>query len=535
MVQGLTGYASQRVKQRLSVSDSGLSKRFRYIFAIVFIAACANAASISWPFDVFFLGGDTLWWLQIAAQAALVFAVVQCRNKQQAATAGAVYATIWLSAVFWWLFIAMHTYADLAAVLAALAVVILAAALGLYYVAALVVYWHLRQRCPRLASTLFAAAWTVAELARGTWLTGFGWGATGYAHLAGPLTFYIPVIGMYGVTALAAWMAALVGSWLVSGPRLLWQLLAAVAFLLLGAWAPTSLQTWTQPAGALTVSLLQGNIPQDEKFETGTGVRKALQWYADQLRASKGALVVAPETALPLLPNQLPQGYWVELQRSYASNNQAALFGIPLGNYQQGYTNSVVGLRPGQSEVWQYDKHHLVPFGEFIPPFFKWFTRMMNIPLGDFNRGGLGQSSFEWQGQRIAANICYEDLFGEELGARFVDPARAPTLFANVSNLGWFGDSIAIDQHLNISRMRAQEFQRPFVRATNTGSTAIIDHEGNITAELPRMTEGVLNGEVQGRTGLTPYAWWVSRFGLWPLWIAALGIIAFVWRTKPRN
>jgi len=73
------------------------------------------------------------------------------------------------------------------------------------------------------------------------------------------------------------------------------------------------------------------------------------------------------------------------------------------------------------------------------------------------------------------------------------------------------------------------------VRATNTGSTAIIDHQGHVTAALPRLAEGVLDGEVQGRSGLTPYAWWVSRFGLWPLWIAALGVIAFVWRTKPRN
>jgi apolipoprotein N-acyltransferase len=122
-----------------------------------------------------------------------------------------------------------------------------------------------------------------------------------------------------------------------------------------------------------------------------------------------------------------------------------------------------------QQQVWRYDKHHLVPFGEFIPPLFKWFTRMMNIPLGDFNRGAVGQDSFDWKGQRLAANICYEDLFGEELGVRFVDPALAPTIFVNVSNIGWFGDTVAIDQHLQISRMRALEFERPMVRATNTG------------------------------------------------------------------
>ena len=180
----------------------------------------------------------------------------------------------------------------------------------------------------------------------------------------------------------------------------------------------------------------------------------------------------------------------------------------------RGYTNSVVGLAPGLQQVWRYDKHHLVPFGEFIPPMFMWFTRMMNIPLGDFNRGAVGQAPFDWKGQRLAANICYEDLFGEELGVRFEDPARAPTVLVNVSNIGWFGDTVATDQHLQISRMRALEFERPMVRATNTGATAIIDHTGRVAQSLPRTTRGVLVGTVEGRTGTTPFAWWVARFGL---------------------
>src|SRR5439155_14208279 len=138
-----------------------------------------------------------------------------------------------------------------------------------------------------------------------------------------------------------------------------------------------------------------------------------------------------------------------------------------------------------------------VPFGEFIPPGFKWFTRMMDIPLGDFNRGALNAPSFVVKGERIAPNICYEDLFGEELAARFADAAHAPTMFANLSNIGWFGDTIAIAQHLEISRMRTLEFQRPMLRATNTGATAVIDHTGRVTASLPRLTQGVLDAQVQ--------------------------------------
>jgi apolipoprotein N-acyltransferase len=160
---------------------------------------------------------------------------------------------------------------------------------------------------------------------------------------------------------------------------------------------------------------------------------------------------------------------------------------------------------------------------------------MMNIPLGDFQSGGLAQAPFVWQGQRIAPNICYEDLFGDEIGANFRNEADAPTILLNVSNIAWFGDSVAIDQHLAISRMRALEFQRPMVRATNTGATVVIDHRGRVTHQLPRLTRGVLEADVEGRVGLTPYAFWVSRFGLWPLWGMALLVTASTMVLRRRS
>jgi apolipoprotein N-acyltransferase len=160
----------------------------------------------------------------------------------------------------------------------------------------------------------------------------------------------------------------------------------------------------------------------------------------------------------------------------------------------------------------------------------------MNIPLGDFNRGPAVAPSFHFEGQRIAPNICYEDLFGEELALRFRDEAGAPTVLANLSNIGWFGDTVAVPQHLAISRTRSLELQRPMVRATNTGATAVVDHRGRVTAQLPPFTRGVLRAEVQGRDGLTPFARWASRFGLWPLVLAAaavIGVSAWVGRRAP--
>ena len=510
--------------------------------AIVFVAACAHAASAAWPFDAVFTTGAPLWWLQTLALATLVAVVHRCANGRQAAVLGLVFATVWLTGTFWWLFGSMHTYGGLNAVLSAVAVVGLAMALALYYAAACALYWRLAQGKVPGASVLFAALWVMAEMARGTWLTGFGWGAVAYAHVDAPLAGYAPWVGAYGMTGIAAWLAAAMAmlfcrlgqrGQLGLGGRPAWGLgLAMAGVLALGALMPQAVPAWTRAAGELSVALLQGNIAQDEKFEQGSGVPQALQWYSEQLLVSTSDLVVAPETAIPLLPEQLPDGYWNGLQQRFQTGQQAALIGIPLGNYNQGYTNSVVGLAPQVDAGWHYDKHHLVPFGEFIPPLFKWFTELMNIPLGDFNRGAVGQASLPWRGQRLAPNICYEDLFGEELGARFMDSDAAPTVLVNVSNIGWFGNTVAIDQHLLISRMRALEFERPMLRATNTGATVIIDHKGTVRAALPRHTRGVLLGEVQGRTGTTPFAWWVSRFGLWPLWLLGLAIVFIAARAR---
>lgn len=482
---------------------------------------------------MFFTRGATLWWLQLLAQAVLVLALLQAPSVRIAAGRAWWFVTVWLGTTFWWLFIALHSYGGLPAILGVVAVVALAAVLGLYYVVAAWAFWRWRQVQPVVAALAFAALWTIAELARGTWLTGFGWGAVGYAHLDGPLAWYLPWLGSYGVGLLAAWGAACIA--LLAWRRSLLNFGLAACVVAFPLLVPPAWNTWTQASGTLSVTLLQGNIPQDEKFETGSGVPLALQWYAEQLQQSHTALVVAPETAVPLLPQQLPDGYWSALEQHFVNSKSAAIIGIPLGSYSQGYTNSVLALAPGQKEPWRYDKHHLVPFGEFIPPLFKWFTRMMNIPLGDFNRGPLGQPSLPVAGERVAPNICYEDLYGEELASRFADAALAPTVFANVSNLGWFNDSIALDQHLNISRARALEFQRPFVRATNTGATAILNHQAVVLKALPRQTRGVLVGEVQGRTGVTPFAWWAARFGLWPLWVICLLLMAVAWRVGRRT
>ena len=473
------------------------------------------------------------WWAQLVIVALLASRVARL-TAWRAAGVGLVFGTAWVGCGTWWLFVSLHTYGGLPAWLTVLAIAALSAALSLYLGAAMAAFAHWRSGRGGRDALLFGALWLLAELARGVIFTGFPWLASGYAQVDAPLATLAPWLGVYGIGFA---MAALV-SWPVLDRRRGWRMRVrplVVLGLALGVTAILGPRQFTRANGTLTVTLLQGNVAQDEKFAVEQ-MPKALAWTRTQLLAARGELVVAPETVIPLLPSQLDPGYWDELAAHFQRGPQAVLLGLPLGNEDVGYTNSAAGIAAATATLpggfYRYDKHHLVPFGEFIPTGFHWFTQLMNIPLGDFNRGVVGAPSFAFHGERIGANICYEDLFGEELAARFEDAVNAPTMFANISNIGWFGDSSAIPQHLQISRMRALEFQRPMLRATNTGATAVIDHLGRVTHALAPHTRGVLDGEVQGRIGMTPFAWWAARFSVWPLWLLG-GLIVALARLRP--
>lgn len=472
-----------------------------------------------------------IWWLQIACVAGLAWQVSRA-TPWRAAWVGLSFGAAWLAASVWWLYISMHLYGGLSSTLAVLAVIALSLLLSLYLALAMALFSRLRRHRPLIDALLFAACWLLAELARGVIFTGFPWAASGYAHIDGPLANLAPWIGVYGI----GFVCAALGAGLVLGMRDVGQR-SAGAVLGFGASATVLIALalikpvpFTQPTSTLTLTLLQSNVPQDQKFSEAY-LPQTLLWAQQQLLAAKGDLVLGPETVVPLLPEQMPTDYWKPLALHF-QRDQAALIGRPLGSFEAGYTNSVVGVSRDTVKwpegYYRYDKYHLVPFGEFIPTGFRWFTDLMHIPLGDFSRGMRVPPSFSVKGERVAPNICYEDLFGEELAASFADAATAPSVLINLSNIAWFGDSVAIDQHLQISRLRALELGRPMLRATNTGATAAIDHRGVVTHQLPRLTRDRLVAQVEGREGLTPYARWAGRWGLWPVWGLCLSVVAAI-------
>jgi apolipoprotein N-acyltransferase len=359
-----------------------------------------------------------------------------------------------------------------------------------------------------------AAAWTLSEWLRGWLFSGFGWLSIGYAQMGSPLAGYAPIGGVlltgFFLALTAAWLTGAITSFDAHRRR---TIASAVVVAAIWAGGHALIRVdWSHPVGEpTTVSLIQGNIGEDVKFEPSFR-EKTLAIYADLVAQSRGRLIVLPESALPMFADEVAPAY-IDLLRAAAQRNSGDLLlgvfffepGTGTGDDDR-YFNSVVSIGTAATQV--YRKHHLVPFGETIPlkPVFGWLIHnVLSIPLADQTPGPTDQEPFAVAGQKLAVNICYEDAFGNELDRRADDA----TLLVNFTNDAWYGHSLAAEQHEQIAAMRALETARPMLRATNTGITSIIDHHGAERSRLPWFTRGVLEGTIAGREGVTPYV----RFG----------------------
>ena len=471
--------------------------------------------------------------IQIISIATLYHLTLKAGTIRQSILIGWAYGTGWMTAAVYWLTISMHHYGGLNHALAIIAVIALGLFMGLLPACATGIAALIRKKLDAsdtlTVTLILPAALTLAEWTRGWLFTGFPWATLGYAHTDNALAGFAPLIGVYGITLLAAILSGCALA-LLNRSHPYRNILFIVALtIILGGYGLGRLN-WTTPTGdPITVRLLQGNIPQAMKFSPDQ-IGNTLHTYQTMITAQPADLIVTPETALPLYLHALPPEWFQKLEQ-YAINTQTTIaIGIPIADSPHRYTNSLIVISPHTDQPhhisYRYDKQHLVPFGEFIPPGFTWFINLMRIPLGSFTRGPLIQQPFAVKNQWILPNICYEDIFGEEI-ARQIRAAVSqntpePGIMLNLSNIAWFGDSLALPQHLQISRMRALEMQRPMLRATNTGVTAIIDAGGNVLGQLPHYTLATLESHIQGHTGLTPYI----RFGNHPAIIACLILLA---------
>ena len=477
--------------------------------------------------NVFTFAPFGLWLLQFACTGVLFALIMRAPDVRRAAALGWLYSFAWTCAGVYWLYISLHDLGGMPAWLTVLAIALLALGLGLIVGAATGGARWLQQRWRASAAQtlllILPALWMLAEWTRGWIFTGFPWLSTGYAHVSSPLAGFAALIGVYGISGVAAVIAAALALLALqrrdarkNRPAAL--LLVLLVLLLLGTGQVLRGINWTQLHGSpITVRLLQGNVAQEMKFDDAM-LGTTLDLYQAMITRTPADLIAIPETALPVLIQQLPADYLPRLASFANASGSKLLLGMPISDGPTQYSNGLVVLAPANADgptaiPYRYDKHHLVPFGEFIPTGFRWFVDTMRIPLGDQTRGAAVQPPFAVRDQWIMPTICYEALFGEEIAAQIRDrTARslpAPTMLLNISNIAWFGNSIAVPQHLQISQMRTLETGRPMLRATNTGATAVIDPHGRILAQLAPFSRGTLAASVQGYDGMTPFI----RFG----------------------
>ncbi|MES2771627.1 MAG: apolipoprotein N-acyltransferase [Pseudomonadota bacterium] len=484
----------------------------------MFHAQSAHSAHALRLFGAFLLGAASvlayapfscfpLIWLTLGGLFALLSKAHQGRQKIAAgALLGAAFGLgLFLGGVSW-IYVSLNVFGGMSSPLAALATLLFCLLLALYPALCGGLFMRFAPDHRLASGLLFAALWGLNEWLRGWLFTGFPWLATGYAQSPGsPLAGFIPVLGVYG----ASMLCALLGACLyLAIQRTRWALALLCLVLLSGAYL--SQQAWSHAVGKpFSVALLQGNIGQNLKWQPEQ-FSASLRTYYQLMLDHPAQLTVLPETALPALLEQIPADYLNELKRLALRQQGELLLGAVTQKHGE-YSNSALSL--GKAPTQYYDKSHLVPFGEFIPPGFAWFLRLAQIPMSDLSPGNERQPNLNLLGQKIALNICYEDVFGEAL----IRALPEAGILINLSNVAWFGDSLAPAQHLQIAQIRALETGRMMLRATNTGMTAIIGSDGRVQKALPSFTRAALLGEVQAFQGSTPFVRWGN--------LAALGLM----------
>ena len=467
-------------------------------------------------------GAFPLIWLTLGG----LFALLTTENAQRRTRNGALLGAVFGFGLFIggvsWIYVSLSVFGGMPAPIAAIATLIFCLGLSAYPALAGAAFVRFSPPGVWQRSLFFASLWTLSEWLRGWIFTGFPWLTVGYSQTPpSPLSGFTPILGVYGLSFLCALISALAyhafqRDSVQQGRRTTTLIVLA---LLLGSVQLLREQQWTSPFGQpLSVALLQGNVAQDLKWRPEK-FKESLLTYYRLAQKNPAQLTVLPETAIPAFLEQVPDEYLDELKKLAQRERGDLLFGTVFGD---GSANANGAASLGQSPSQRYSKSHLVPFGEFIPPGFSWFLAMSNIPMSNFTRGATTQPPLNIAGQKVAVNICYEDAFGEEI----IHSLPEATLLVNLSNVAWFGDSLAPAQHLQIAQTRALETGRMMLRATNTGMTAIIGPDGRLRSVLEPFTRAALRGEVRGYQGITPYA----RWGNWLIISIALLLIAFLTR-----
>ena len=459
--------------------------------------------------------------LPLLTLSVLAWCLLQAQNPKQAALFGYAYGLGWFGVGISWVHVSIATFGGMPLIASLAIMALLIGYLALF--PALAIWFSWRFRGNFWYPLLLASSWFIAENIRSWFLTGFPWLSVGYSQTDGWMAPWAPVIGETGISFLLVFAAASIAqlfSRSASVSRYGYIVIAAALFVI--SPVLSRFNGWHYSEQQLSVLLVQGNIKQELRWVPEQEQPTMLK-YMDLTRPHfQTDLVIWPEAAIPRL-EPLAESYLDNLNRAALYADTAVISGILDYNFntQQAWNNLIVlGKRYPDSTDGdyfyghgnRYSKHHLLPIGEFVPfeSVLRQLAPIFDLPMSSFSRGSYVQPNLVANGFHLLPAICFEIAFPSQIAANMTTGTQ---LLLTVSNDAWFGDSIGPHQHLQIAQMRALEFGRPLLRATNNGVTATISADGSISKRLAQFSAAVLQDKLTLTVGSTPY----SRFGNGPL------------------
>lgn len=464
----------------------------------------------------------------------LLWVVLYGKNKQgsalkplQATWVGYACGVVWYAGNCYWIYQTMYLYGGIPKPLSLGILILFSLYLGLYHALfAGVLGWLSKLYSPTVALCAAPFLWIAVELARGR-ITGFPWDLLGYTQVDSySLIKLAPITGVMGISFLIAAVNAGIISVITSPkPFLRWTSTAAVLTVLLWAYRPGPIKDWVPFSGNASAVLLQENL------KVGAAVQMQRPESKEEMIASFSALSIRPQEGYLQSPQLI---VWPEAPADFWDNDpvfQNALSNLarveqapviadevtiaPRDADGTGHLyNSAKFINADGTAAGRYDKMHLVPFGEYTPykPLFFFVGHLLdNLP---FVQGGARRLFMAGE-HHYGVFICYESIFGDEV-RQFVD--NGADVLVNISDDGWYGDTSAPWEHLDMARMRAIENNRWLLRATNTGVTGAIAPDGRITQELPRHVRSSIEVGFNYLNGRTFY----TRHGDWLAWLCVL-------------
>jgi apolipoprotein N-acyltransferase len=470
-----------------------LQKNPYYILEILTLI-CGALLPLSFaPYDFF--------WIQFPLIAVVFFTCIDVKPGISFRR-GFLFALGWFVHGIYWLFYSLHFHGGMPAVVAVVTIVLLSAYMSLFPALGFYVSNRfIKTSKAKMLLLVYPVNWMIFDWLRGYFLTGFPWVQIGIAQIDTYLAAYAPLIGGLGVGLLVTMISGLI---VLSFEKSKIKFTASVVVFIYVTGFFLNFMEWTQAVDEpITVSMIQGNIPQAEKWKP-ENYRSTLQMYRQLTQQHWDSdLIIWPETAIPGFRRRVPY-FLQELAKEAQASNTEVLLGVFTRNLEtERYYNSMVTL---DNQV--YLKRHLVPLGEYFPlrPFLGFFAQWVNIPMSDIDSGEDVQPLINAAGQKIGLSICFEDAFDRSV---LLDLPEA-TLLVNVSNDAWFEDSSQPWQHHQIARMRALESGRVLLRVTNTGVSSIIDRNGDVLHISPQFKRHVITANVQAYEGSTPYVVWAN-------------------------